>query len=153
MGIIIPLETDVYNDFVADVLFVRRQSANYDLEATVDFNNVNSGSGGPPAINALTGSISDLAIDDGSTVLTTTVGSNGGIFYGMQASGDTDGKYELYLNNNRLFRFFTNQIVPQVEYSLPAPLKLYSGDIVSLNVTNTGLASAGYEGTFLGVFS
>lgn len=153
--VIIPLDTDVDIDFPASVVFSGSAAASYDTRAVVSFAYNNGGGGGGGGyfpISSISGSALGITVGATATILTATVGVTGGFFVGVQASGDANGNYYVSVNNTQIFRFFTNIINPEVNYTAPADLVLSHGDVIRLYVQNTGDVTSDYDGTLLGSF-
>ena len=152
----------VYNEWHADVNFIAPPpSVNFDVNAIVSFvpNSIfNPNENQPLTISAISNSISNVEIGAGEVILAATISVSGAFLAGIQAAGDADGEYHMYINDTLLFRFFTNIMKPEINYNLPGALELNNGDVITLYVISTGDARntggipLNYQGTLLGSF-
>jgi len=165
MAIIVPLETVVNINFPAFVTFFHPRSINIIPAVTTQTptpvnvpvtcqTSGSSSSGGngnliPLSVMRVNGLATGIAPNSSATVASYNVPFSGAWLTGIQASGDANGSYLLLVNGIQVFRFTTNSASPQIDYKLPGELAFKSGNVVSLQVVNTGIGTSDYFGNLL----
>ncbi len=146
MAVVLPKDTNVNIDFPASVTFVLN-SGELNFSAIVNFSY---------PVNAvprfLSGTATSVPVSGSATIVEAAVNANS-IFYGFEASGDTDCTFVVSYNGVDAFRYNTNIVVPNANYKAPSTgIILIPGDVIRLYVINNGTQSANFTGSLIGVF-
>lgn len=159
MGDQLPLDNNVYRDYLSNVHFTSTVHETVDLESVVIFGQPNPNTGTSENEVYIENTVKDYfyvienVLNDGNAVniCNITIATSGCFFTEILLCGDNDADFNILINNERKYRYILNFSNPNGHISIGYKRILEQGDNIIITCENTGLSdSAEFTATIIG---